>query len=501
MLARKTLLNSISMYLDYAAKIIVTIVLAPILISTLGVSVYGAWQLILKYKEPLGALDGRPSEALKWIFINEGTNDHEESNRIFTSSLIVWLCFMPLFIGGAFAVYFLLSRTQDGHELHNYTLGFVIFFVALSVILSTIKSFFGGVLYGTNQTYRGMFVMTFATVVAAILIIWFAYNGASLVLIAGLFCIVPLLGAILSFYIVRKHVPWLSLTAISTKDVKRVFGVSVWYTVWTFLESLMVTLDFIAIGFYVGAEFIANYSVSIYGVQTITGLVLIFIGALIPSFKALIQKGNSSDVRKIRNEYLAFSCMIAVPICAFIILFNESIVSVWVGNGFYVGDLLNGVVAISVFILLLCRTEAMVFNIALDLKKKVKAGVYSCLIFLFLVLLLANEFGAIGICVSAVVSRLYLYFVYSNFVSSELCSEIGKFSIFSDRKIIVSIMLLILCWFLSFGVELHGIYQLFLSLIFVIGSVGIIFYYMGLSSEERKSIISRFSVLRGMIRR
>src|ERR671918_76236 len=60
-------LTAVASLLDYGAKVVVGLVVVPILVSGLGRSLYGVWEMLNRLVGYMTGADGRPTEALRLV--------------------------------------------------------------------------------------------------------------------------------------------------------------------------------------------------------------------------------------------------------------------------------------------------------------------------------------------------------------------------------------------------------------------------------------------------
>lgn len=91
-LKKKLLLNSASGTALYAVNIVVTFVLSPFLVHTLGNSNYGIWEVILSIVGYMGVMDLGVGPALvRYVSTSHASGDREELSRIISSATIFFL--------------------------------------------------------------------------------------------------------------------------------------------------------------------------------------------------------------------------------------------------------------------------------------------------------------------------------------------------------------------------------------------------------------------------
>src|SRR6266542_2464979 len=109
-------LNVVASLLDKGCRIIVGLLITPLLVAVLGKQMFGVWQIIRSLISYMGAADGRPIEALKWLMANRQSEDDPELKRRYIgSAAAVWLIFLPVgTLLGGILVWIAPSITKAG---------------------------------------------------------------------------------------------------------------------------------------------------------------------------------------------------------------------------------------------------------------------------------------------------------------------------------------------------------------------------------------------------
>ena len=96
-LTHKAYLNGFASLLDTVVKGGVMALITPILVTWLGSSLFGVWQILGRLITYMHAADGRPTQALKWVIANRQEIDDDETKRRHVGSAMgVWLLFLPV---------------------------------------------------------------------------------------------------------------------------------------------------------------------------------------------------------------------------------------------------------------------------------------------------------------------------------------------------------------------------------------------------------------------
>src|SRR5437764_14871665 len=74
-------LNAVQSLLDYGAKLGVGLVVTPIVLTGLGRSLFGVWEMLNRLVTYMSAADGRPTEALRLIVSSRQAGEDDALQR------------------------------------------------------------------------------------------------------------------------------------------------------------------------------------------------------------------------------------------------------------------------------------------------------------------------------------------------------------------------------------------------------------------------------------
>src|SRR3982751_4668018 len=95
-LTRRASLTAVASLLDYSVKAMVSLAITPILVSSLGRTLYGMWEMLGRMIGYMAATDGRPSEALRLVISQNQDAEVVEKRRAIGAALAVWVLMLPL---------------------------------------------------------------------------------------------------------------------------------------------------------------------------------------------------------------------------------------------------------------------------------------------------------------------------------------------------------------------------------------------------------------------
>src|SRR6266704_2228710 len=87
-LTQRASLNVVASLLDYGAKIAVNFLVIPILVTGLGRSLYGVWEMLGRLVGYLTAGDGRPTQALRLVVATMQASDDGAAKRRYVGAAL-----------------------------------------------------------------------------------------------------------------------------------------------------------------------------------------------------------------------------------------------------------------------------------------------------------------------------------------------------------------------------------------------------------------------------
>src|SRR3989441_4840637 len=156
-LTQRASLNVVASLLDYGAKIAVNFLVIPILVTGLGRSLYGVWEMLGRLVGYLTAGDGRPTQALRLVVATmQASDDAAAKRRYVGAAFVVWILFLPVILAaGAVLVWAAPTITKAPLELRAAVRLGVALLVG-GLLFANLASLPESVLRGMNLGYKRM---------------------------------------------------------------------------------------------------------------------------------------------------------------------------------------------------------------------------------------------------------------------------------------------------------------------------------------------------------
>jgi len=493
-LTRRASLNALAALVDYAARIIIQLVLAPLMLRFLGVTGFGIWQVLQRLIGHATPANGRPSEALKWVVAQQqGSGDVRTKRAQVGTALAVWLLFLPALgvVGGALAwVSPALVHASSGHATEVRVAAAVL---VLNLMVLGVGSVPQSVLQGENLGYRRLGLSTAILGVGALLTVLALRSGWGLVGVAAATCVATALSGLTYLQIVRSQVPWWGISRPAPRAVRGFLGISSWFLLWNLVMQAIKSSDVIVLGAFGGVALVTTYALTSYVPQAVSDTVFMMISATMPGLAGLIGSGERERAARIRAETIALCWLLAVAAGAVVIAWLPWFVSLWVGKQYDAGTLPTVLIILMVLQLALIRVDSNVIDLTLRIRGKVLLGLLSVALSAGLGALLVGPagLGLPGLVAGFMAGRLPLSIAYPVLVGRLLGLGVRSQALAAVRPLLATVVLVAAAIVLRGMVE-AGSWLTLVPLGLVSTAASLLAAYLGgLNRHQRRRIRSR----------
>ena len=406
-------LNGFASLLDTLVKGGVMAFVTPILVSSLGSSLFGIWQILGRMVTYMHAADGRPTQALKWVIANRQSVDDDETKRRHVGSAIgVWLLFLPLLVViSAVLIWispYITRVAADQYRSIRVTCALLV----VNFLLIQLVSLPEAVLRGMNLGYKRLGLQASLNIVGGALALGALYIGAGLIGLAGAQAILTALTGVLFLAVVKKYVAWYGVSRPSWAEVRSFLKLSGWWFAWTTIHKFIIASDILILGVVASASAVTTYSLTNFAGLTLLSLVTIVLAAVMPGLGSVIGEKQFERANTLRAEMTAASWLLLAAIGSTILIWNRSFIHLWVGDQHYAGTLANLLMVLMIVQLIFIRNDAYVIDLTLELREKVMMGVVAAAVSIALSAILIPHLGIAGLCLGMILGRLSLTISY-----------------------------------------------------------------------------------------
>src|SRR5213080_3836218 len=433
-LTQRASLNVVASLLDYGAKIAVNFLVIPILVTGLGRSLYGVWEMLGRLVGYLTAGDGRPTQALRLVVATmQASDDNAAKRRYVGAAFVVWILFLPVILAaGAVLVWAAPTITQAPPELQApVRLGVALLVGGL--LFANLASLPESVLRGMNLGYKRMGLQAALEIVGG--------AGSQIVFAA-------LLGA--TFWIVvKKYVPWFGVERPTRADVRSLLGLSAWYSAGEAIAKVLLASDVIILGILVSPTAVASYVLTGYAARLAVNIHVLAAGGAIPGIGGVIGRRQYDKAAGLRYELLAVTWLFATAVGGTILLWNRSFLGLWVGSENYAGPVIDLLIVLVMTQTTIIRSDAFVIDSALQPRARVFVAGATVAITIALATLLTWKFGMLGLRIGVFIGRLTQSIAYPVLAHTCLGSQPAPPPATFVRPLAVMAVLFAACAYLS----------------------------------------------------
>jgi O-antigen/teichoic acid export membrane protein len=406
-LTRRASLTAVGSVLDYAAKVLVYLVVTPILVSGLGRTVYGIWEMLARLGGYMTVTDGRPTEALRLIIAQKQDEaDDPAKRRVVGAAMAVWLLMLPLtlVVGGVLAWWLAPMLIQPGAGLlGDVRLTFAI--LVVSFLITSLGLIPESVLRGMNLGYRRMGLQAALNLLGGALAAGAIWQGLGLVGLGSAQALRAAITGLCFWLLVRRFVAWWGAERPARVEVRALFGMSLWLMLGDALAKILLASDVLILGAVIAPAAVTTYALTGYAARTAVGIHVFAAGAAIPGLGGLLGRAELARAAAVRRELLLLTWLFVTVVGSTILVWNRAFIGMWIGPMNYAGTWIDLLVVLVAVQTAFVRTDAYIIDATLRPKARVLFSAVSAAVLIALGLPLTHLFGLPGLCVGILAAR------------------------------------------------------------------------------------------------
>jgi O-antigen/teichoic acid export membrane protein len=496
-LKQRGFLNALTSMIDYAGAQLTGLVVSPFIVGGLGNSMYGIWQMLSQMTGYAKMADSRATQVLKWtVAKKQDTASIDELRSDVTSALVVTLFILPIILiaGGIISWYapYITKADPAYHNIIRITCSLLI----LSLSISRFFELFEAVLRGMNLGYKRMGFRAGIVVVGGALKILAITQGFGLIGLSIVHILITLMTGLTFYFIVKKSVGWFGFGKTNFKKVVSFSKLSGWYMANTASDTLLTNSDKVLLGFVASPVLVSYYALTTFLPLAVQGVIFRVIIGIIPGIGKLFGLQEYAKINKVWGNVNDFIFLLSTASGVTILLFNNSFLNIWVGEGHFAGNIANALIIVMVLQDTFIKHDGYIITATLDLKKKVFLTLRSSVVFLLLGFVAVHYFGIAGLCIS-IISGKFLLFIGQRKVLREKIQNVQNNSFLKRlQPLLVSLSMLGVAYYLSGFVGTVNLYMMIglVPVTFIMSLL--IFYKFGLRKNKREELVQIVSSIK-----
>jgi O-antigen/teichoic acid export membrane protein len=291
-------------------------------------------------------------------------------------------------------------------------------------------------------------------------------------------------------------VDWFGINRPTRANILRFGKLSAWYLADAGANMVNTNSDKLLLGIITGPVSVAYYTLTKFIPAALQGLINRLILGIMPGVGKLIGLKDFEKVNLVRKNINRLSLLLTTAFGTTVILFNQSFLSAWVGKEHFAGNTVNALIMIMTIQDTFVRNDACIISATLDIKKKVYLTLIAGALFAGSGALLIYEMGITGLCISMMISRLFLFFGQRRVLTALIKTEKQTRSVASLRPFITTIVMLGAAFWLASNTGSVKIYQLIVLAPVAFGISLLLFFFLGLNGNDRQDFKKIFSSIK-----
>jgi O-antigen/teichoic acid export membrane protein len=494
---QRAYLNSITSVLDSSVKQLTGFFVSPFIVRGLGDSLYGVYHILLDTTSYANMADIRTSQVLKWTIAQKrDVLDDDELRSEFTTGLILTFLLIPivLLIGGVLSWYAPVI-TNVGEEYYDIV-RIASLLMIFSIIMNKVMDLFESVLRGMNLGFKGMGIRSALLITGGLMKVFAILQGYGLI---GLSIVQVLIGVMtggIFYWLVKRNVPWFGFGKTDKSKIASYGKLSGWFMATMLANMLLFHSEKILLGFIVGPELVTVYVLTLFTSSAMKSMVDAIISGVVPGIGNFFGKGQFEKIKISKKLITSLIWWSTFAVGTSILLYNQSFLQLWVGEGKYAGNLENLLIALIAIQYIFFSTTGNFINVTLDLKMKVMMIGLAALITIGLAFLLVKPLGILGMCISIITGRMVLTIGFPRFLKKKINDHSRLLTKENIRPLLVTLGGLFLAAMIQDRIEAENWFLLVLYGGLTTIALGGVFWVIGFSKKQKDLLKDNLSAIK-----
>lgn len=494
---QRAYLNSITSVLDNVVKQVTGFVVSPFIVKGLGDSLYGVYHILLDTTSYTNMADIRTSQVLKWTIAQKrDVLTDEELKSEFTTGFVLTLFLIPivLLIGAILSWYApqIANVAPEYYTIVRIASAIMVFSVSMFKIMDLFES----VLRGMNLGFKGMGIRSVLMALGGSLKVFAIILGYGLVGLAIVQVVIAVITGLTFYWLVKKNVPWFGFGKTSKEKMFSYGKLSGWFMATMLANTLLYHSEKVVLGFIAGPELVTIYVLTLFTSTAMKSMVDSVISGVVPGIGNFFGKKEFEKIKVSRKTIFLLVWWSTFAIGISVLVFNNSFLGLWVGEGKYAGNLENLLIILISIQYTFYFTSGTFINVTLDLKRKVTLSGLSAVTTIGLAFILIPHFKIVGLCISILIGRLFLSIGLPMFLRKKINDDSNVWTLENIRPAAITLIGLIAASLLQHKIQIDNWVLLFLYGAVLTGLLIVVYWFVGFSNSQRQLLLGNLSKIK-----
>lgn len=491
--AVRTMGNS---FLVNIIQVVVGFLVTPIIITGLGAELYGAWQMILQAMQYLARGDLRPMGTLRiFLSVEQHNKNFYDKQRLIGAAVVISLCMMPIILAiGCFLVYFSPSYIHVSPQFQES----VKIAMVISIICISIEKFLSvptSVLAGMNLEYKAMGLNAFTLLVGALLSLGAIKFGYGLPGLAASTLFGVFITGGTRYWVVKRFIPWFKVARPKIAELKQFTKKSGWFFGSSMADALVNVSDLLIIGAILGPATAAIYATTGAVLRLSSAPILKILNSVSAGVGGLCGRKEWEKVLRVRSEMQLIIIFILTIIGSGVLILNKTFLSLWIGPGFYGGNMLNCLLVVIFICQIIISPNEMIIDNLLLFREKFIIKLIAGLSIVIIGIISTKYWGMAGFALSSLLGRFFILIAYSLTVKKYIYPSESINLISIVRPIIISSMILTVAFLYPYGDAVESWMSFFFHCFIATCFLTLSIWHLSLNKSNKIVVKNRLAII------
>ncbi len=488
--------NVATNWFSLVVGMLLSFVVAPIVVNSLGGVYYGIWTLLQQFTGYLWLFDfGVRESVVKYVAQYDASGDHAELNQVVGTAVTLYALVSVAGLVAAsliaLALPYVFNIPPDAVQVARWTA----FLTGASVAMSFLFNVYVGVLMGLQRLYVVSQLGMLFGIVRAVAIIVLLKSGFGLIALAFVSFAMSTVNGWRVYSACRRYAPHLSLRPLPLRRgvVSRLLNYGKWVLVSNIGDKIIFSTDAIVVGIFLPVSTLAYYAIAGTLIHHLRSVVSAAAQVVNPLSSGLQARNEMRSLAMVIQLGTTFAVLLGLPFCVGFITLGERFIALWMGEQYAAtsSTVLTALAVGSVIGLPYLTISGFFYGIGqhrIVALSRVGEGLAN----LALSIALIHPLGLVGVAIGttiphAIVVGAVLPCLLPRWLPIRLSEDYLRVYL---RPLIAAIPFAAACWYVAYRIVPATLASLFLC-----GAAAIVTYvvpawFIGLSAEERTRLRS-----------
>jgi len=407
-LAHKIVRNSFANLARTALSLPIVVLLTPFIISKIGTTGFGIWALVAALVSYVGLMDlGVGLALVKLVAEHAARSDRPGINKLVNTAFVTYtslgtMCLAIYWVAQDWVIANLFRVEPQWADDARFALSGMLLIFVFNLSFSVFTSVLNG-LQRMDLTNLLLLTNSLSTALGIVLVLEWGYGLRGMVAVNAL---VSITSMGLSWVMVQQQMPSFRLAPwlFRWQEVPKILGFSLQLQVVGLATLIHAQLDKLILGFLLGAHYVAYYEIAARIINQLRTIPVTLLFPILPAASEIHAMQQRRVLEELYFRAFKYMTLVSLPAFAFIAIFAQPLIKLWLGPGYELAALALQVLAVANFVNMLTTPGFLISSGVGRPRYAVYSSVVGIVLNLVLSIILARLLGFAGALIGTATS-------------------------------------------------------------------------------------------------